>query len=163
MSCEATIATSNDNPSLSDNVSSKQNKSGQSTTNNSPKLRDLKVVLFKLNVGECFPLPGKSGFSVEYPITAINFGMNRVPGVQQSIQRRSKRISEAAATCCLGCESGDSCTKKGPENSKSSSHRVKDATKKRKYVYTKKPGRRPKQLTQTTKPKSQSGTGLRVV
>lgn len=163
MSCETIVTTSNDDQSLSDNVSSKQNKSGWSTTNNSQKLHDLKVVLFKLNVGECFPLPGKSGFSVEYPITAINFGKNRVPGVQKSTERRSKRISEAVATCCLGCKNGDSCTKKGPKKAKSSSPQVKDATKKRKYVYRKKPGRRKKQSIQTTKPNRQSGTGLTVI
>ena len=157
------MATSNDDQSLSDNVSLKQNKLGQSSTNKSPKLHDLKVVLFKLNVGECFLLPGKSGFSIEYPITAINFGKNRVPGVQKSAQRRSKRISEAVAICCLGCENGDSCTKKGPEKTRSSNPQVKDTTKKRKYVSTKKPGRRQKQLKQTTKPSDQSGTGLRVV
>ena len=158
MSCETTMVTSNDVQRLSDNVLSKQNKLGHSTNNNSQKLHDLKVVLFKLNVGECFPLPGKGGFSVEYPITAINFGKNRVPGLQKSTERKSKRILEAVVSCCLGCKNGSSCTKKA----KASSPQVKDATKKRKYVKRKKPGRRKEQSTLTSKPNHQSGTGLRV-
>ena len=175
MSCETTMATSNDDQSLSDNALSKQNKLGQSTNNNSQELCDLKVVLFKLNVGECFPLPGKNGFAIEYPITAINFGKNHVPGLQKSTARRSKRISEAVASCCLGCKNGDLHTKKGPIKAKLSCPRlktatkkrkygyknqlVKGATKKRKYVYKKKQGRRKKQSTQTTTSNRQSGTG----
>lgn len=155
MSCETTMVTSNNDQRLSDNVSTKQNKLGQSTNNYSHKVHDLKVVLFKLNVGECFPLPGKVGFSVEYPITAINFGKNLVPGVQKSTERKSKRTSEVVS-CCLGCKNGNSCTKKA----KSSGPRVKDTTKKRKYVKRKKPERRKEQ---TTKPNRQSGTDLTVV
>ena len=167
MSCETSIATSNDDQRLSDNVLPKQNKFDQSKNNNSQKLRDLKVVLFKLNVGECFPLPGKGGFSVEYPITAINFGKNRVPGLQKSTHRRSKRISEAVATCCFSCKNGGSCIKKVPKKvhkkANSSSPQVKDKTKKKKYVKRKKPGRRRKPPTQTTKSNRQPGTGLAVI
>ena len=162
MSCETSTATSNDDQTLSDNVSPKQNKLCQSTNSSSQKLRDLKVVLFKLNVGECFPLPGKGGFSVEFPITAINFGKNRVPGVPKSTERRSKRISEAVATCCLGCKNGGLCVKKVPKKVMSSSRQVKDTTKKRKYVKRKKPGRKDVP-TQTAKPNHQSGTGLIVI
>ena len=159
------MATSKDDQSLSDNVSPKQNTLGQSKNNNSQKLCDLKVVLFKLNVGECFPLPGKGGFSVEYPITAINFGKNRVPGLQKSTHRRSKRISETVATCCFSCKNGGSCIKKVPKKAKSSSPQVKDATKKKKYMYVKrkKPGRRRKPPTRTTKSNRQPGTGLAVI
>lgn len=161
MSCETTMATSKEDQGLSDNLLLKQNKLGQSISN---KLCDLKVVLFKLNVGECFPLPRKGGFSVEYPITAINFGKNRVPGVHKPTARKSKRISEAFASCCFGCKNGDSCAKeKRPKKAKLSSLQVKDATKKRKYVKRKKPGRRKTQSIQTTKPNGQSGTGITVV
>ena len=160
MSCETTMATSNEDQGLSDDHTSKQNKLGQSITN---KLCDLKVVLFKLNVGECFPLPRRGGFSVEYPITAINFGKNHVPGVHKPTVRKSKRISEAVAPCCLGCKNGDSCAKKRPKKAKSSSPQVKDVTKKRKYVKRKKPGRRKIQSIQTTKPNGQSDTGITAV
>ena len=163
MSSETSVATNNDDQSLSDNIPPKQNKLGQATNNNSQKLRDLKVVLFKLNVGERFPLPGKSGFSVEFPITAINFGKNRVPGVQKSTERRSKRILEAVVTCCFGCKNGGSCVKKVPKKVKSSSRQVKDATKKRKSVKRKKPGRKKKLPAQTVKSNHQSGIGLTVI
>lgn len=167
MSCETLVATNNDDQILSDNVLPKQNNLGQSSKNNSQKLHDLKVVLFKLNVGERSPLPGKGGFSVEFPITAINFGKNRVPGVQKTTERRSKRISEAVATCCFGCKNGGSCVKKVPKKVpkkvKSSSQQVKNATKKRKYVKRKKPGRRKQLPTQTAKSNHQSGTGLSVI
>lgn len=160
MSCETTMATSNEDQGLSDDHTSKQNKLGQSITN---KLCDLKVVLFKLNVGECFPLPRRGGFSVEYPITAINFGRNHVPGVHKPTVRKSKRISEAVAPCCLGCKNGDSCAKKRPKKAKSSSPQVNDVTKKRKYVKRKKPGRRKIQSIQTTKPNGWSDTGITAV
>ena len=130
MDSETTANTSKDDDSHSVLVPTKQNSVEQSTSNISQKLRNLKVVLFKLNVGKCFPLPGKVGFSTEYPITAINFGKHQVPGSGKPLERKSKRVSEQAP-CCLTCEDGNTCTKKAKPSEL--------AKKKRKYVRRKKP------------------------
>ncbi|XP_022778650.1 flocculation protein FLO11-like [Stylophora pistillata] len=99
--------------SLSVNTFIKQNMLHSSLNQ---EAHDLKVLLHKIDVGKCIPLPGKIGFSIQYlPSAAKHFGKKRVGHVtEDSTQRKSRRILNTGTCCsgtCLGCTSGERCDK----------------------------------------------------
>lgn len=112
MNSETTVPVITDDATerLPVNISTKQAKLSQSTSN-SQKLCDLKVVLVKINVGECAPLPGGIGFSIQHLPAAVNlFSKDHIPVTWKSTKRKSKRSSDAIS-CCLGCTNRNTCKK----------------------------------------------------
>ncbi|KAM7446196.1 hypothetical protein ABFA07_005415 [Porites harrisoni] len=106
-------------------------------TRNIPNLRELRVIVTKLDAASMMvaPLPGGGGYSVQPPSATINpLNKTLVPGVGNCPARKSKRSADAL-TCCLGCMAGDPCkrTKSGTQGGRKCG-RPKNVGLKRKYV-----------------------------
>ena len=122
-------------------------------TRNIPNLRELRVIVTKLDAASMMvaPLPGGGGYSVQPPSATINpLNKTLVPGVGNCPARKSKRSADAL-TCCLGCMAGDPCkrTKSGTQGGRKCG-RSKNVGLKRKYV-----------RRSTTAAKRQSGKKIR--
>lgn len=106
-------------------------------TGNTPNLRELRVVVTKLDAASMIvsPLPGGGGYSVQPPSSTINpLNKTLVPGVGNIPARKSRRNADAL-TCCLGCMAGNSCkrTESGTQGGRKYG-RQKNVGLKRKYV-----------------------------